>query len=317
VALPAFADDTRPQVGVTANLVMEMPSIAPGGEASVRLLHYVGPKEFRRLERFENREDLVMQFGFFGVIGKLLLRLMNGIHDNLVANYGIAIILTTVLIKLLLWPVTAKAVQSSKRMAKIQVPLKEVRAKYATDKPGITPAEKQKLMRKQQEETMRLFREHKVNPLGGCLPILVQIPIFFALFQMLQSASELRFAEFLWVADLSAPDTVASIFGFPLNILPLFMGVTMFFQMRMMPTPSVDKMQQRIFQFMPAIFLIFCYNFASGLVLYWTVQNLFTILQQWLTKQKDDPAPAAAAAAERRPSAKGLPNRPKKKKNNP
>jgi len=141
-----------------------------------------------------------------------------------------------------------------------------------------------------QQETIKLFKEYRVNPAAGCLPILIQIPIFLGLFWMLRSASELRFAHFLWIQDLSLPDTVYSFHGLPLNILPLFMGITMVLQMRLSPTPTTDPIQQKMFQFMPFIFLIICYNFPSGLVLYWTVQNILTILQQaWMRRE---PAPA-------------------------
>ena len=127
-----------------------------------------------------------------------------------------------------------------------------------------------------QEETLKLFREHQVNPVAGCLPILIQMPIFLGLFYMLRSAAELRHESFLWVADLSQPDTLFEIAGFPINLLPMIMGVTMFFQMSMMPvSPTADPMQQKIFKFLPFVFLIFLYTFSAGLVLYWTVQNIF------------------------------------------
>jgi YidC/Oxa1 family membrane protein insertase len=175
-------------------------------------------------------------------------------------------------------------------MQKIQAPLQEIRAKYK-DNP-----------KKLQQETVKLFKENGVNPAAGCLPILIQIPIFLGLFGMLRTASELRFADFLWMTDLSQADTVAIIpvlGGLPLNIMPLIMGVTMVFQMRMMPTPTppaggnneMAEMQQKMFKFMPFIMLIFLYNFSSGLVIYWTVQNLLTILQQAITNRQKDDAP--------------------------
>lgn len=234
---------------------------------------YIGPKEYGRLEKLGHNEGLIMQFGLFGFISKLLLALMTAIHD-LVPNYGLTIILVTVLIKLLLWPLTAASVRSSRRMSALQGPMKALKERFK-DNP-------QRL----QQETMKLFKEYKVNPAAGCLPILVQIPIFLGLFWMLRSASELRFADFLWISDLSLPDTMAMIYGIPLNILPLLMGVTMFLQMKFSPTPSADPIQQKLFQIMPFLFLIICYNFPSGLVLYWTVQNLLTILQQFLMRTK-------------------------------
>lgn len=315
VEFPIMPGESKSRIGITGSLETDPVLLEARAEKELGFDFYVGPKEFSRLEAFEERQDLVMQFGFFGFFSKLLLQLMNWIYGFL-PNYGVAIILTTLLIKTILWPLTAQAARSSKRMAKIQEPLKEIREKYK-DNP-----------QKQQQETLALFKANKINPLGGCLPIFVQIPIFFGLFRMLQSASELRFAEFLWISDLSAPDTLAHIFGFPFNLLPLFMGVTMYYQMKMMPTPTVDKMQAKMFKFMPFIFLIFCYTFSSGLVLYWTVQNLFTIGQQYLTNRSPDPGlitpitdpkQAKKIAASKGPQAekklnRGLPTQPKRKK---
>ena len=314
VEFPIMAGEGKSRIGITGSLESEAISLAADSAATLGYDFYVGPKEFSRLESFEERQDLVMQFGFFGFFSKLLLQLMNWIYGFL-PNYGVAIIFTTLLIKTILWPLTATAAKSSKRMAKIQEPLKGIREKYK-DNP-----------QKQQAETLALFKANKINPLGGCLPIFVQIPIFFGLFRMLQSASELRFAEFLWIADLSAPDTLARVAGFPINLLPLFMGVSMYYQMKMMPTPTVDNMQAKMFKFMPFIFLVISYNFSSGLVLYWTVQNLFTIGQQYLTNRRPDPglvtpvtdpkkvkkAIAAKGPQQEKKLNRGLPSQPSKK----
>jgi YidC/Oxa1 family membrane protein insertase len=152
---------------------------------------------------------------------------------------------------------------------------------------------------KMQSETLRLFKENKVNPVGGCIPILITIPFFIGFFSMLQSASELRFAPFLWAHDLSAPDTIYS-FGtvmLPLlglthlniNIMPLLMGATMIFQMKLTPTPTTDPTQQTMFKVMPWMFTLFCYNFASGLALYSTINGLFTIGQQMIINRMPEP----------------------------
>lgn len=264
--------------GIFGAIEYQLGNIEPNQESTYSAQFYAGPKEYRRLEKLGKHQELIMQFGFFSFISKFLLVMMIGIH-SLIPNYGVAIILVTIIIKLILWPLTAAATRSSKRMAKIQEPLKALRERYK-DNP-------QKL----QHETMRLFKENKVNPAAGCLPILVQIPIFLALFWMLRSASELRFANFLWIKDLSMPDTVAYIAGFPINVLPLIMGVTMVLQMKLTPTPSTDQLQAKIFQLMPFIFLVICYNFPSGLVLYWTVQNILTIIQQYITNRSTDNDP--------------------------
>lgn len=271
--------DKSPAIGITAAVLFDLKGIPAEETETLSGTFYTGPKEYRRLESLGMQQDRVMQFGwpFFAFISKMLLSMMIAIH-SVVPNYGLSIILVTVLIKTVLWPLTATAARSSKRMAKIQAPMKEMREKYKGDP------------RRVQAETMKLFKEAKVNPLGGCLPMLVQIPIFFGLFRMIGSAAELRFEEFLWIGDLSAPDTIAMVMGFPLNILPILMGVTMFYQMRMMPM-AMDNAQQKIFRLMPLVMFAFCYTFSSGLVLYWTVQNLLTILQQFLTNRKKDDAP--------------------------
>ncbi|MDR2735352.1 MAG: membrane protein insertase YidC [Puniceicoccales bacterium] len=241
---------------------------------------YTGPKDFVKLDRLGHNQDLVMQFGFFGFIGKILLLMMRGIH-SIIRNWGLTIIILTLIVKLVLWPLTTAQVRSSRRMAKIQEPMREIKEKFR-DNP-------QKL----QAETMKLFKANKINPAAGCLPIFIQIPIFLGLYSMLRTASDLRFAEFLWIKDLSMPDTLGRIGAFPINPLPFIMGLTTYLQMKIMPSPSIDNVQKKMFQFMPVIFTFFCYNLPSGLVLYWTIQNLFTILQQFVLNNKNlevDPA---------------------------
>ena len=140
-----------------------------------------------------------------------------------------------------------------------------------------------------------------MNPVGGCLPILITIPFFMGFFQMLQSTAELRFAPFLWASDLAAPDTVTHIYSFPLNIMPLLMGATMIFQMRLTPSPSVDNAQMKMMKFMPVIFTLFCYNFSCALSLYSTINGLFTIGQQLVVNRMKDPADAPAPAGGGKP----------------
>jgi len=235
--------------------------------------YYVGPKDYLLLEHMGQRQDELMQFGFFGAVSKVLLMTMHGIH-SVIHNWGWTILILTVIIKLLMWPVTQMQLRSSKKMATIQEPLKLLREKYK-DNP-------QKL----QTETMKLFKENRINPASGCLPAVIQIPIFIGLYYMLRSASEIRFQPFLWVKDLSMPDTVGYLGSSPINIMPLLMGVTMVVQMKVTPMPSTDSAQQKIFMLVPFIFLFFCYNFPAALVLYWTVQNLFTIIQNKLTYRR-------------------------------
>lgn len=285
VHLGESIEDPDLREGLTGSVEFDLGRIAPGEERRLAMSYYVGPKEYRRLAHMGQQQDRVMQFGFLAGISKFLLVIMLWIHGIVVHvaptwGWGLTIVIFTIIIKTVLWPLTQVQVKSAKRMAKIQKPMQELREKFK-DNP-----------QKMQAETLKLFKQHRVNPAAGCLPLLIQLPIFIALFFMLRTASELRFAPFLWIQDLSVSDTVATIGGFPINPLPVMMAVTMFFQMRMTPTPTTDNLQRKIFQLMPFIFLIFCYRFPSGLVLYWTCQNLISILQQWLANRRpDDPEP--------------------------
>ena len=274
-----------PEFGVRGELGRNVDTLEPRQTLTHDFILYTGPKEFKRLSKVGKNQDLVMQFGFFGIFSKLLLLLMQTLHGFL-NNWGWAIILMTVIVKMLFWPLTKKAAESQKRMSKIQGPMKEIQAKYK-EKP-----------QKMQQEVAKLFRENKVNPVAGCLPIFIQMPIFLGLFFMLRSAAELRFAEFFWVKDLSQPEHLfhwgfnVPVLGEYFNLLPILMCITMFFQMRMTPIPpSADEMQQmqaKMFRFLPFIFVFMLYGFSAGLVLYWTVQNLLTIVQQTITNKKMD-----------------------------
>jgi YidC/Oxa1 family membrane protein insertase len=236
---------------------------------------FAGPKEYNTLARLGNNQDLVMDFGkFFGFFAKALLLAMNGLHA-FGLPYGGAIIVITVIIKGTFWPLTQASTRSMKRMAALQPQMKALQEKYKDDP------------KKMNLKLMEFMKENKVSPLGGCLPMLLQIPVFFGFYQMLQSAIELRGARFLWACDLSQPDTLFIIPGLnvPFNLLPLIMGATQLWQAHMTPpSPGVDPMQQKIMKYMPLMFLVILYNFSAGLALYWTVQNLLTIAQMKLTK---------------------------------
>lgn len=289
----------------TAFLYPEL-SLGPGESIERRFEVFAGPKEYKTLDRLAaelgNTVDLVMGFGgFFGFFARLLLLSMNGLHA-LGLSYGLTIVGITVIIKLVFWPLTQASTRSMKRMQALQPQIKALQEKFKDD-----PLKMQKKMGE-------LWKEHKVNPAMGCLPMLIQIPFFFGFYRMLQSAIELRGASFLWACDLSQADTVWIIPGlhFPLNPLPLIMGATQLWQMRLTPpSPGVDPVQQKIMQYMPLIFLFILYNFSSGLTLYWTVQNLLTIAQMKWTKAND---PAAAAAA--RSAAPARPTAPPPRKKN-
>ncbi len=310
VELPPFPGSSKANTGLTGDVRFTLESSAPGATTVLGGDLYVGPKEYQRLRKFEHNEDKVMQFdrGFgkymlSGIIAPLMNLLMVTMH-SWVGNWGMAIILMTLMLKLISLPFTLAASRSAKKMAKLQPQMKEVREKYK-DNP-------QKL----NQATMAIFKENKVNPMGGCIPILITIPLFIAFFAMLQGTAELRFQSFLWVHDLSAPDTVARIFGLPLNIMPLLMGATMIFQMRLTPTPTTDNAQAAMMKFMPLVFMLFCYNFAAGLALYSTINGAFTIAQQMAVNKftKDTPVvtPTVAAGGKGRRT-KNVTPKPKRK----
>lgn len=282
--------------GLEGALIMPALEIPAGQSVSQAFELYAGPREFTLLKQRSQDEDRIMNFGMFRIVSEFLLTSMHWLKGFL-GNYGLAIIVLTVIIKLCLWPLQQAATNSAKKMQLLAPRLKELQEKYK-DEP----------LRAQQEYS-KMLKEYGVNPFGGCLPMLVTIPIFFGFFWMLGQAIELRGASFLWVSDLSQPDTIARIpfIRFPINILPLIMAATSFWQMALMPKTG-DPVQQRIFMFLPLIFIAFCYNFASALSLYYTVQNLFSIVQLYATRNQPMPKlekiqvePAKSQKRKRRP----------------
>ena len=237
------------------------------------LIFYVGPKKQSLLWNLD-MED-VMEFGMWRWICYPILSLLN-FFNSFIPNFGIAIILLTILVRIVFWPLTHKSTIGMKKMQEIQPKMKEIQAKFK-DNP-------QRL----QQETWALYREAKVNPMSSCLPMLIQIPVFIALFNVLRSAVELRYAPFLWIADLSEPEALFSSwfpFGGGLNILPIFMALTMALQSALTPSTG-DKNQQRMMVvFMPIMMLVMFYNFPSALSLYWTLSQIFSIVQMWLIRR--------------------------------
>ena len=309
VTLPRFQN-----VGVVTNLVepkgIQTALVYPAMTLSAnsgfdrQITFFAGPKEFRTLarvgENLNNHADQVMNFGsgfgsFWGVgtfFAKLLLSAMNGLHDLTGLGYGWTIVLITILIKALFWPLTAASTRSMKRMQALAPELAELKEKYKDDV--------QKLTSKQRE----LYKKNKVNPMSGCLPMAIQMPVFIGFFTMIRSAIELRGAHFLWVADLSKSDTLFMIHGvtfipvictpegLPFNLLPLLMGGAMLWQSHLTPpSPGMDPAQQKMMRWLPAMFILFLYNYSSGLALYWTVNNLLTVAQTKLTKANVPAAP--------------------------
>ncbi len=251
-------------------------SLAPGETKHAQFRVYVGPKQYGLLKKLGEGQAAIMNYGMFKIVSHFLLNSMNWLN-GIFHSYAAAIIVLTLGIKTLMWPLQNVATNSMKKMQALQPKMTELREKYKDDPTRMNT------------ELMKLYKDYGVNPFSGCLPMFVQIPIFFGFYSMLGTAIELRNSKFLWVHDLSQPDTVFHLAGIPVNILPLLMAATMLWQMQLTPK-SGDPVQQRVFMFMPLIFIFFCYNFASALALYWTVQNLFSIVQLYLTRNSAAPA---------------------------
>jgi len=238
---------------------------------------YLGPRDLDILKTVNKNLEKAIHYGFWNIIAKPLLLALR-FFNKYVSNYGLSIIILTILIKILFWPLTRKSYQSMKEMRKLQPMMAKIREKYKGNK------------QEMQKQLMGLYKTYKINPMGGCLPMVVQIPVFFALFRILPTSIELRHAPFiLWIKDLSAPDRLFSFdiesvpfmappYGIP--VLTLLMGASMFLQQKMTPSPG-DPAQAKMMMFLPIIFTFFFINFPSGLVLYWLVNNLLSIAQQY------------------------------------
>ena len=266
---------------ITTDLIQKMESLDPGKQASFPFMFYLGPKSSKVLGKYDNSFKNAINFGFFNVIAKPLLIIMNTIY-NVIPNYGVAIILLTVLIKLIFWPLGTKSYKSMNKMKKVQPLMTELRAKYKNDK------------QKMNQEVMALYKTYKVNPASGCLPLLVQMPIFFALYRMLYQAIELRHAPFFgWITDLSAPDRLFEFdFSIPMMSAPcgipmltLIMGASFFLQQKMTPTTG-DPMQAKIMMLMPIFMTVIFINLPAGLVLYMFVNNIISMGQQYYIQKK-------------------------------
>lgn len=233
------------------------------GEFSTQL--YVGPKEYRRLAASAEALDLTVDYGWLTIISRPLFIVLEWIH-SVVGNWGVAIIIVTLLIKLVFYKLSETSFRSMARMRKVHPRMKAIKERYGDDRQAMNQA------------MMKLYKEEKINPLGGCLPILVQIPVFIALYWVLLESVELRHADFmLWINDLSSPD--------PFFVLPLLMGISMFLQQKLNPAP-LDPIQQRIMMALPFVFTIFFAFFPAGLVLYWVVNNVLSIAQQWFITRR-------------------------------
>jgi YidC/Oxa1 family membrane protein insertase len=275
-------------IGIEGAMRMPGFQLQPGQTYTARFRIWAGPKIYHRLAQLDHHEAEIMNFGVFKIVSQFLLNFLNTIH-SFVKDYGVAILVLTLVVRLVLWPLQSKANQTMRKTALLGPKMQELREKYKDDPTRMN------------QEVMRLYKQYGINPVGGCLPMAIQIPIFFGLYQMLAQAVELRNAKFLWVHDLSQPDTVAHlpVVGLPINIIPLLMAVTQVWLMAMTPKTG-DPTQRRIMMFTPLIFLFFCYNFAAALALYYTAQNLFSILQFYQNKRQPMPTLEKVAPAGKR-----------------
>lgn len=268
---------TPPQWGVEGALQMPGIEVKPQATVSQQFRIYLGPRQYQLLKQLDEGESAILQFGWFGIVSKVLLSAMNHLRP-FVGSYAAAIIVLTLVIKGALWPLQNRATQSMKKMQALSPRMNEIREKYKED-----PA-------RMNQETMKLYKDYGINPVAGCLPMFIQLPIFIGFYRMLGSAIELRNSTFFWVHDLSQPDTIFHIGTFPVNVLPLLMGATNIWMMAISPK-SGDSAQQRMMILMPLIFIYICYSYASGLALYMMVSNLFAIGQLYLTRNQTAPVP--------------------------
>lgn len=273
--VPAYVESPHKMV----ELIVPGGALPPNGERVDRFRIYVGPKVNSILKKVEApgnpiykiRLNQLINYGFFGWLSKIMLGLMAAFH-KLTGNYGVAIILLTILIKIVFHPLTVKSLKSSRKMQELQPEIARLRERYRDDP------------RRLNQAMMKLYKEHGVNPMSGCWPLLLQLPIFWALFTTLRESIELRGAKFIWwIKDLSEPDTVWTLpwLGIPLRILPILMGISMFYQQRISGTGTEAGGSMRLMRYLPLIFTFFFYGFPSGLVLYWLCNNLLTIAQQY------------------------------------
>jgi YidC/Oxa1 family membrane protein insertase len=239
--------------------------VAAGTQGEYKVDLYVGPKDQATLKELAEHLDLTIDYGFLWMLAKPIFALLEIIH-NILGNWGWSIILLTIFIKILLYPLSAASLRSMAKMRKLQPDMARIKELHSDDR------------QKAGQEQMALFKKHQVNPLGGCFPMLLQMPVFIALYWVLSESVEIRHSPWIfWIQDLSAKD--------PLFILPLIMGASMYLMQKLQPTPT-DPMQAKVFQFMPIMFTFFFIMFPAGLVLYWTVNNLLSILQQWYVNRQ-------------------------------
>src|SRR5579883_800579 len=275
---PAAGGGDQPRVGA-----------AVGGDGVNAFSLFVGPKDTDLLGRVDKKLESLIDWGWFEIIAKPLFLVMNWTADHWIHNWGWTIILVTVAITMLLFPLRISSMKSARKMQRLQPQIKAINEKYKNVK--LNDPRKQE----QNEELMALYKREGVNPVGGCLPMLIQLPFLYAFYRVLAVSISLRGAGWLWVHDLSQPETL------PIRMLPVILIITQFLTQKMTPAPGVDPSQQKMMMFMPLVLGYMFYFLPSGLVLYYLTSNLVGILQQWMLNRGATPAPAAVEA---KPAAK-------------
>ncbi|MDR0535953.1 MAG: YidC/Oxa1 family insertase periplasmic-domain containing protein [Puniceicoccales bacterium] len=283
----------------TGDVGFSLPALSPGQKVVLAGDYYVGPREYTRLAKLGQGEEKAVQFSKYLFISmdflcKVFTVVLDLLHSIFPASFpyswGLAIVLLTLIVKALTWPLVTAQQRSAEKMRRFQGPMKAIREKYKDD------------TRRQQQEMMKLYQEHKINPFAGCLPVLIQMPIFIGLFFTFQSLAQLRFQPFLWITDLSMPDLVPglenfSILGVHLHLLPVFMGATMLLNLRLSPMPNMEG-QQKVLMYGIMLFIpVFCYTMPAALMLYYSVQNILTIGQTFHTRRRMKREEAAEPAS--------------------
>jgi YidC/Oxa1 family membrane protein insertase len=253
----------------SAGVIVPAGSIAAGAQGMTTVPLYVGPQEQEKLAKIAPGLDLTIDYGWLTVIAVPLFVILAWL-EGWVGNWGVAIIILTIIIKALFYPLSAASYRSMAKMRVLAPKLQKLKDQYGQDRQRL------------QQAMMELYKTEKINPLGGCMPIVVQIPVFIALYWVLLASVELRQAPFmLWINDLAAPDTLFGVwFGMPIGLLPILMAATMWIQTMLNPEPP-DPVQAKVMKIMPIVFSIFFFFFPAGLVLYWLVNNVLSIAQQW------------------------------------
>jgi YidC/Oxa1 family membrane protein insertase len=261
-----------------------------GGDSVNRFTLFVGPKDIDLLRRVDPKLQQMIDWGWYGVIAKPLFLAMHWVNDNFVHNYGWSIVLITIAINLVLLPLRLKSMKSQRKMQSLQPKLAAINAKYK----GLSMRDPKKA--EQNQEVMDFYKKEGVNPMGGCLPMIIQLPLIYAFYKVLAVTIEMRGAHWLWISDLSQPELL------PIHILPLVMIVSQFVMQKMTPNPGMDPSQAKMMMFMPLMFGFLFYNFSSGLVLYWLTSNLVGIAQQWAVNRMmpAPPPPPPPAAVKKR-----------------